>query len=161
MEINKKDLAGGILKMREVASLLNAWANDLEKNAAPKGRKKGSGAPEAPEASIAAEAAPVSEKPAEVEPHAASDSECDKDAVVESAKDSAPVYKLPEVRKFLSGRCAAGYGAQVRALIASFGVNSLSEVPESKYAELMDSALLLGEEDDGPGSAGEGDAHAG
>ena len=63
---------------------------------------------------------------------------------------AAPPPTLAEVKAFLTGRCAAGYSAQVKALIASFGASSLSSVPEESLGDLMEAARMLGE--------GEGDA---
>ena len=40
------------------------------------------------------------------------------------------------MKKYLTEKCAAGYSAQVKAAIASFGATSLSGVPEGKYGEL-------------------------
>lgn len=54
--------------------------------------------------------------------------------------------KLDEVKAFLTKKCAAGYSAQVQALIASFGAKTLSGVPEGSLGALLDAALLLGEE---------------
>ena len=62
---------------------------------------------------------------------------------------------LSEVKAFLTKKCAAGYSAQVQALIASFGVSSLSKVPAESLGALLDAALLLGQEES------EGEAHAG
>ncbi len=56
-----------------------------------------------------------------------------------------------EVKAFLTTRCAAGYAAQVKALIASFGVSSLSEVPEESLASLMERASLRGEGEENAG----------
>ena len=48
------------------------------------------------------------------------------------------------MKKYLTEKCAAGYSAQVKAAIASFGVPSLSGVPAEKYAELMALAAGIG-----------------
>ena len=60
-----------------------------------------------------------------------------------------PVQKkplaLPEVRTALAEKCAAGYGAQVKALIESYGAASLKDVPAEKYEELLEAAAALGE----------------
>ena len=48
------------------------------------------------------------------------------------------------VKAFLTNRCAAGYAAQVKDLIASFGAKTLSEVPDGSLAALMESAARLG-----------------
>ena len=55
-----------------------------------------------------------------------------------------------EVKGLLAKLCAAGHSAQVKALIASCGVTSLSGVPEDALGDLWNAALLLeGEEDAG------------
>lgn len=50
------------------------------------------------------------------------------------------------VKAFLTNRCAVGYAAQVKDLIASFGAKTLSEVPDGSLAALMESAARLGAE---------------
>ena len=60
-----------------------------------------------------------------------------------------------EVKVLLTKLCAAGYSAQVKALIASFEAASLSAVPEESLRELWEAAVLLREGADG------GDGHAG
>ncbi len=65
--VNKKDLRGGAEKMREVAQLLSAWADDLEASGEKKSRKKAAEPDEAvasadvavPEVEPAEEAAPA------------------------------------------------------------------------------------------------------
>ena len=68
----------------------------------------------------------------------------------EEEPEEAPAPKTPpkldEVKAFLTKKCAAGYSAQVKALIASFGASSLSGVPAESLAALMEAAQLLGEE---------------
>ena len=71
----------------------------------------------------------------------------------EPLKDAAQVT-TEQVKAFLTKKCAAGYGARVKALIASFGASTLSEVPAESLGELLDAAMLIGEE-------GEDEAHAG
>ena len=58
-----------------------------------------------------------------------------------------------DVKVLLTKLCAAGYSAQVKALIASFGAASLSAVPEESIGELWDAAQLLGN-DGGDADAG-------
>lgn len=58
------------------------------------------------------------------------------------------------VKAFLTNRCAAGYAAQVKDLIASFGAKTLSEVPDGSLAALMESAARLGGEAAGENPAG-------
>ena len=116
-----KELRAGVEEMRSVARKLMAWASDLEKSFqedAPAGK-------------------PAAEVPVSGEPVAA--------AV--SAVAAVPVPGRAEVKAFLTAKCAAGYSAQVKALIASFGVASLSEVPEECLPALMEAASLLGEGD--------------
>ena len=48
-----------------------------------------------------------------------------------------PKYTLEQVRAKLADLQRQGKRAEVKALIQSFGVSKLSEVPAEKYAELM------------------------
>ena len=107
---DKKDLRGNLIKMREVAEFLNAWADDLEKTL----QDKGAGV--------------------------ASDTETKE-------------MKLAEVREILTEKHAAGFKEQVKALIESYGVTSLRDVPPEHYRELAEAAAALG--------AGEEEADAG
>lgn len=66
----------------------------------------------------------------------------------DASGDAAPTRA--EVKGLLAKLCAAGHSAQVKALIASCGVSSLSGVPEDALGDLWNAALLLeGEEDAG------------
>lgn len=114
---DKKNLAAGVKEMRSVAKRLLAWADDLEK----------AGKNEEVETVKEARAS----KPAKT--------------VKEALTPKTPP-KLDEVKAFLTKKCAAGYSAQVKALIASFGASSLSGVPAESLAALMEAAQLLGEE---------------
>lgn len=114
---DKKNLAAGVKEMRSVAKRLLAWADDMEK----------AGKNEEVETVKEAQAS----KPAET--------------VKEAPAPKTPP-KLDEVKAFLTKKCAAGYSAQVKALIASFGASSLSGVPAESLAALMEAAQLLGEE---------------
>ena len=83
--VNKKDLRGGIEKMREVAQLLTGWADDLERSLEA-GKKKKPAA--AADAAPAVETAPVAETvPAEPAP--------------------APAPAADAVRAELAAKCAA------------------------------------------------------
>lgn len=79
-------------------------------------------------------------------------------ADLEKSAGNLPADAMPaapsrdEVKVLLTKLCAAGYSAQVKALIASFGAVSLSAVPEESLRDLWEAAQLLG---DG------GDCHAG
>lgn len=55
-------------------------------------------------------------------------------------KDEGPGYTLVQVREKLSELQKAGKRAKVQELIAGFGVKKLTEVPEDRYAELMQKA---------------------
>ena len=131
--MNKKDLATGVKQMRSVAKLLIQWADDLEASAGADGSALVAGSDAA--------VAPASDS--------GTVAGAGVDSCVAPAAD-APAPKLPELRKLLAEKCAAGYSAQVKAAIASFGVTSLSGVPEGKYGELKALADRIG-----------GDAHAG
>lgn len=127
MRADKKNLAAGIREMRSVAKQLMAWADDLEKNS-------GTGGVEA------------AEEVADRDTVAAPD--VGVSAGVGIADSAAPTRA--EVKGLLAKLCAAGHSAQVKALIASCGVSSLSGVPEDALGDLWNAALLLeGEEDDG------------
>ena len=121
VSMDKKNLAAGVKEMRSVAKKLLAWADDLEKASAP--ATPAVAAPAAGSAAGGKPAKAVKEAPAPVAPPT-----------------------LAAVKKFLSEKCAAGYSAQVQALIASFGAKTLSGVPEGSLGALLDAALLLGEE---------------
>jgi len=130
--VNKKDLRGGIVKMREVAQLLNEWANDLE--ATFQGQ-------EADEWEVSgAEPGPAEKKKRAAKPV------CPESAAV---KDERKALTLPEVRSVLAEKCAAGFGAQVKGLIESYGASTLKEVPAEKYEELLEAVKGLGDADAG------------
>ena len=137
MAFNKRNLAAGAKEMRSVAKRLLAWADDLEKSLAP------------------AEEAPEDENPpaaSEVTASEAAPAECGEAA--ETVKDP-ELPTLSQVKAFLTEKCAAGYSARVKALIASFGATTLSEVPAESLGDLLDAALLIGqEEEEGEDRAG-------
>ena len=58
----------------------------------------------------------------------------------EPAAEEAPDYKLEDVRAKLAELNKAGKCAQVKDLLAGFGVEKLSEIPAEKYSELMEKA---------------------
>ena len=137
--MDKKNLAAGVKEMRSVAKKLLAWADDMEK--AGKGEvQEDVGCPAAPDVAAPADSGADHGEPPK--------------AVKEEPAPAAPPT-LSEVKAFLTKKCAAGYSAQVQALIASFGVSSLSKVPAESLGALLDAALLLGQEES------EGEAHAG
>lgn len=57
--------------------------------------------------------------------------------VTETAADTAKKYTFAEVRKAFSAKSHAGYTAQVKALITSYGADRLSAVKEEDYPRLM------------------------
>ena len=124
--VNKKDLRGGIAKMREVAQLLSGWADDMESSLEAKEKKTAAVA-------TAATAVPA----AEVAPSA-------------DAAPAAPA-ELPEaesVRTVLAAKCAAGFRTQVQALINSFGAAKFSEVAKEHYPALLEAVAGLGGDPD-------------
>jgi hypothetical protein len=127
----REGLRAGIAEMRSVAQRLNQWADDLE--ASFRGEK-------APEQEVAA-GEPVS---APKEEGAADQAGAESPAAEEAGK----ALTLPEVRAVLAGKCAEGYGTQVKALIESYGVSSLKGVPAEKYGELLEAVGRLGGETD-------------
>ncbi len=125
-------LRAGVVEMRSVAQRLNQWADDLE--ASFQGQE--TDAAEVP----ASESAPAEKKkrvakPANAEPAA--------------APEKGKALTLPEVRAILAEKCAAGFGEQVKALIVSYGVFSLKEVPADRYEELLEAVKGLGDADAG------------
>ena len=129
-----KELSAGVAEMRSVAQRLLDWADDLERSF----RKKEAVQEEAAEETAEAAAKAVPEtRPAENS----------------AAVDAEEPMTRAGVKNFLTKLCASGYSAQVKALIASYGVASLSAVPEEALGELLDAALLIGGE--------EGNGHAG
>ena len=131
----KKDLRGSIVKMREVAQLLSGWADDME-SSLEAGKKKKNAVAAAEPVSVPAEAEAV---PVEAE-------------VVSAVPDAAPAaapaeeMKPDEVRAVLAAKCAAGYRAQVQAIINSFGAAKFSEVPAEHYPALLEMVGDLGGE---------------
>lgn len=129
---DKKNLAAGVKEMRSVAKRLLAWADDLEKA----GKN---------EEAVAAPAGSGSDHGKPVETVKEAQASKSAETVKEALTPKTPP-KLDEVKAFLTKKCAAGYSAQVKALIASFGASSLSGVPAESLAALMEAAQLLGEE---------------
>ena len=125
----REGLWAGIAEMRSVAQRLSQWADDLE-------------------ASFRGEKADEAEVPA-AEPGSAPEKEGAADqagAEPEAAPEKAKALTIPEVRAFLAGKCAEGFGTQVKALIESYGVSTLKEVPAEKYREMLEAAGRLGAE---------------
>ena len=120
-------LRAGVAEMRSVAQRLNQWADDLE--ASFQGKEA-----DATEVSASgtgsAEKKKRAPKPATSEPAA--------------VKEERKAITLPEVRTILAGKCAAGFGTQVKALIESYGASTLKEVPAEKYEELLEAVAQLG-----------------
>ena len=142
MDIDKKDLAAAVVEMRSVAARLIVWADDLEKSVSAVGQGADSSVEEPDEVVVSSDVASstvVLDAPAVVAPAVA---------------PTAPV-SLAEVKVYLTKLCAAGYSAQVKALIASFGAASLSEVPADSLDALMVAARMLGLDGNGE------DVHAG
>ena len=125
---NKREgLRSGITEMRSVAQRLNQWADDLE--ASFRGEEAPADEVDAGESAVASKEEGTADQ-AGAEPAAAP--KADK------------TLTLPEVRTILAGKCAEGFGTQVKALIESYGAVSLKEVPAEKYGELLEAVGRLG-----------------
>jgi hypothetical protein len=133
----REGLRAGIAEMRTVAQRLNQWADDLE--ASFRGQ-------EAPEREVppAEPVQPGKRKKAEEGKKSTGSTEAA--GAVEPEPEAKPLT-LPEVRAILAGKCAAGFGTQVKALIESYGASSLKGVPPEKYEELLEAVAPLGAED--------------
>ncbi len=144
----KKNLAAGIREMRSVAKRLMQWADDLEKYAS-----EGTPSDASRHLSAASIGATVHRTDRLFQLTSAS-TENPPLAVVEASPlkgtaESEPAPTLAEVITFLTDVCAAGYSGQVKKLLASYGADIVSEVPEEKFGELMAKARELGEAGDG------------
>ena len=143
---NKKDLRGGIVKMREVAQLLSGWADDMERSLEAEKKKESVAADEAA-------GAPAAEAVTEVVAAEVGSDAAAASAVGVPAASVAPAAPLPAadaVRAELAAKCAAGFRAQVQALINSYGAAKFSEVAPEHYPALLEAVAGLG-----------GDGHAG
>ena len=128
----REGLRAGIAEMRTVAQRLNQWADDLESSFRSQ---------EAPEVKVdVGELVPASKEEGNADQAGAEPA---------AAPETGKTLSLPEVRAVLAGKCAEGFGTQVKALIQSYGASTLKEVPAEKYGELLEAVKGLG------------DAHAG
>ncbi len=134
--VNKRDLRGGIEKMREVAQLLNGWADDMERSLEAEKNKKAAAADAAPDG----EAVPAGEGV----PVASAVSAADAPAASASAAAVAPALSADAVRAELAAKCAAGFRTQVQALINSYGAAKFSEVAPEHYPALLEAVACLG-----------------
>ena len=128
-------LRAGVAEMRSVAQRLNQWADDLE--ASFRGQEA------SPAEVPVAETVPASGRkkaPAGKAPVAKATPE------PAAAEKKNPALTLPEVRAVLAEKCASGFSTQVKALIESYGVSSLKNVPAEKYEELLEAVRGLGEQ---------------
>ena len=125
--VNKRDLRGGIEKMREVAQLLSGWADDMERSLEAEKNKKTAAADAVPdgEAVPVAESVPVADAPA-------------------TSTAVAPAPSADAVRAELAAKCAAGFRTQVQALINSYGAAKFSEVAPEHYPALLEAVACLG-----------------
>ena len=123
----REGLRAGIAEMRSVAQRLSQWADDLE--ASFRGE----------------EAPPVKMDAGEPVPAPKEEGTADQAGAEPAAAPKADkTLTLPEVRTILAGKCAEGFGTQVKALIESYGAVSLKEVPAEKYGELLEAVGRLG-----------------
>lgn len=128
----REGLRAGIAEMRTVAQRLNQWADDLESSFRSQ---------EAPEVKVdVGELVPASKEEGTADQAGAEPA---------AAPETGKTLSLPEVRAVLAGKCAEGFGTQVKALIQSYGASTLKEVPTDKYEELLESVKGLGDADAG------------
>ena len=128
--VNKRDLRGGIEKMREVAQLLNGWADDMERSLEAEKNKKATAADAAPDGETVSVASAVSV--------------ADAPAASVSAAAATPALSADAVRAELAAKCAAGFRTQVQALINSYGAAKFSEVAPEHYPALLEAVACLG-----------------
>lgn len=150
---DKKDLRGSIMKMREVAQLLSGWADDMESSLEAGKKKKAAAAADAA-VSVAASVAVPAEVPVAVpaeaqvaEPVSVPEAAPAVDAgvpVTEAAAPPAADLTYEGVRGVLSAKCAAGFRAQVQAIINAFGASKFSEVASEHYPALLEMVSELG-----------------
>ena len=138
--VNKRDLRGGIEKMREVAQLLNGWADDMERSLEAEKNKKAAAADAAPDGETVSAGEAVSV--------ASAVSVADAPAASASAVAVAPAPSADAVRAELAAKCAAGFRTQVQALINSFGAAKFSEVAPEHYPALLEAVAGLGGDPD-------------
>lgn len=109
-------------EMRDFAAKVAGMAAGEEKQAAPV--QPGQAAPKKAKAGETAPKPPA-EEPDKKEP---------------PAEDGTPEYRLEDVRAKLAELNKSGKRAEVKALLAGFGAEKLSGIPEGKYGELMERA---------------------
>ena len=127
-----ESLRAGVEEMRSVARKLTEWADVLEQSfqdpASAKGKEPAADAVRTPgrkkEAAAKAPAVDAAPQPA-------------------GAEEKKAPLKLPEVRAILAEKCAKGFSTQVKALIESFGVSCLKDVPAERYGELLEAVSGL------------------
>lgn len=149
---DKKDLRGSIEKMRDVAQLLNGWADDLEGSLEAGKKKKTAAADKAPVAEdpVAAPVETVAEttEEAPVETTVKVQAKTAKEAPTDKPAETTAVQFPDSVRAVLAVKCAAGYRAQVQALINSFGAAKFSEVAQEHYPAMLEAVAALGGDPD-------------
>lgn len=134
--VDKKDLRGNLVRMREVAELLSAWADDMEKALADADAGDGAagasdGAASGASSSSAAVSSSVSSgSPAGVSPV----------ALIPLPKE----MTFGPVREYLGKVSAVGYTTQVQALVNSFGAVRLSKLDPVHFPALVEAVSMLG-----------------
>ena len=133
-----ESLRAGVAEMRSVAQRLNQWADDLEASFRNQ---------EAAESEVfAAGSVQASGRKKYGTGKAAAAKTAPEPAAAE--KEKTPL-SLPEVRAILAEKCAKGFSTQVKALIESYGVSSLKDVPAEHYEALVEAVKELGDADAG------------
>ena len=127
-----ESLRAGVEEMRSVARKLTEWADVLEQSfqdpASAKGKEPAADAVRSPgrKKAAAAKAPAVDAAPQPA-----------------GAEEKKAPLQLPEVRAILAEKCAKGFSTQVKALIESFGVSCLKDVPAERYGELLEAVSGL------------------
>ena len=153
-------LRAGVAEMRSVALRLNQWANDLEQTVSDDFQVvRSSETSELPGGGVLMRAV------RENRDHGSAvrvrykrrlslrdddlEASLHDQASPKEEAGSGKAFTLPEVRTVLAGKCAAGFGTQVKGLIESYGASTLKDVPAEKYEELLEAVRGLGDADAG------------
>lgn len=83
---------------------------------------------------------PVQTAAATVQPTQVTPPPVQEETQAEDISEEEKTYTMEEVRAKLAALNKAGKRSEVKALLAGFGAEKLSEIPEEKYTELMDKA---------------------
>ncbi|MCY8180863.1 MULTISPECIES: hypothetical protein [Bacillus] len=141
--VNVNPIKGSELRDAASIELRDALADTLE-NGAPAEEQLAGELPAESLASAKIEAAKIEVPEAEPEKTKPAKAKAEAKAKAKASKaEEAPAIDLKVVREKLAAKTQEGKQAQIKELIAKFGVKKLSEVPKEKYAELLELAEEL------------------